>query len=205
MGQGSVDMKVLMSDGRRRDGWLLRLALYALSGVLIAYVLWGIVSELWVHEEYVGASLAVAVTFAAILAWFLHRNRPRDKFQFYHPWKIQETVTSRDLWLIAGFDTLVGLATLGVFVLPVVFNYGAGTVFFAAIVGVMMLATLPNGYRHLRRQYDLEATRKGLADRRTLLRYRGYSETHHQWMPLAGVPTSALVFVALLFVFALLF
>ena len=198
-------MKAFMSDGRRRDGWLLRMALYAASGVLIAYVLWGIVSELWVLEDYVGASLIVAVTIAAILAWFPHRRRPKDKFQFFHPWKIPETVTSRDLWLIAGFDTLVGLATLGAFVLPMVLNYGKGTVFFGAIVGVMMLATLPNGYRHLRRQYDMEATRKGLADRRTLLRYRGYSETHHQWMPLAGVPTSALVFVALLFVFALLF
>ena len=200
-------MKAFMSGGRRGDGWLLRLALYAASGVLIAYVLWSIVPELWVHQEYVGASLVVAVTIAAILAWFLHRIRPRDKFQFYHPWKIPETLTSRDLWLIAGFDTLVGLATLGAFVLPIVLNYGKGTVFFAAIVGVMMLATLPNGYRHLRRQYDLAVTGRGIAGRgrRTLLRYKGYSETHHQWMPLAGVPTSALVFVALLFVFVLLF
>ncbi len=192
-------------DREAKDGRRLRLALYALSGVLIAYVLWAAVSELWVHEEYVGASLVVAVTIVAILAWFLHRNRSTDKFQFYHPWKIQKTVTSRDLWLIAGFDTLVGLATLGVFVLPIVLNYGAGTVFFAAIVGVMMLATLPYGYRHLRRQYDLVDTEEVLADRPTLLRYKGYSETHHQWIPLAGVPTGALVFVALLFVFVLLF
>lgn len=142
-------MKAFMSGGRRGDGWLLRLALYVVSGVLIAYV----------------------------------------------------------LWLIAGFDTLVGLATLGAFVLPMVLNYGKGTVFFAAIIGVMMLATLPNGYRHLRRQYDLAATGRGVAGRgrRTPLRYKGYSETHHQWMPLAGVPTSALVFVALLFVLVLLF
>lgn len=188
-----------------KDGWLLRLALYALSGVLIAYVLWATVSELWVHEEYVGASLFIAVTIAAVLAWFLHRNRPRDKFQFYHPWKIQETVTPRDLWLIAGFDTLVGLATLSVFVLPIVLNYGAGTIYFAALVGVMMLATLPYGYRHLRRQYDFAASSEGLAGRRTLLRYKGYSETHHQRMPLSGVPTSALLFVVLLFVFVLLF
>ena len=192
-------------DREAKDGWLLRLALYAISGVLIAYVLWGAVSELWIHEEYVGASLVVAVTTVAVLAWFLHRNRPTDKFQFYHPWRIRETMTSRDLWLIAGFDTLVGLTTVAAFMLPIVLNYRSGTVFFAAIVGVMMLATLPNGYRHLRRQYDLEVTGRGLAGRRTLLRYQGYSETHHERMPLAGVPTSALVFVALLFVFVLLF
>ena len=198
-------MKAFMSGGRRKDGWLLRSALYALSGVLIAYVLWGIVSELWVHEEYVGASLVVAVTIAAILAWFLHRSRPRDKFQFFHPWRIQETTTPRDLWLIAGFDTLVGSVTLGVFVVPMVLNYGAGTILFAAIVGVMMLATLPNGYRHLRRQYDVVDSSESLAGRQTLLRYKACSEKHHQRMPLAGVPTSALVFVALLFVFVFLF
>ena len=94
------------------------MALYAVSGVLIAYALWAAVSELWVHEEYVDASLVVAVTIVAILVWFLHRNRPRDKFQFFHPWRIQETTTPRDLWLIAGFDTLVGLATIGVFFAP---------------------------------------------------------------------------------------
>lgn len=196
-------MKAFMSGGRRRDGWLFRLVLYAVSGVIIAYTLWAVVPELWVHEEYVDASLVVAVTIVAILSWFLHRNRPRDKFQFYHPWKIQETTTSRDLWLIAGFDTLLGLATISIFLLPTVLNYGAGTIFFAAIIGVMMLATLPNGYRHLRRQYDLVESREGLSGRQTLLRYKDCSERHHQRMPLAGVPTSALVFVALLFVFVL--
>ena len=193
-------------DREAQDGRPLRLALYALSGVFIAYVLWAVVSELWVHEEYRSASLAVAVTVAAILAWFFHRNRPRDKFQFYHPWKIQETVTSRDLWLIAGFDTLMGVVVFGAFFGTVALNHGVGSIlFFGAIVGVMMLATLPYGYRQLRRQYDLVVTGKGLAGRQTLLRYRGYSETHHQWMPLAGVPTSALLFVVLLVVFVLLF
>jgi hypothetical protein len=47
--------------------------------------------------------------------------------------------------------------------------------------------------------------REGFADRRTLLRYKGYSDTHFRRMLLAGVPTSALVFVVLLFVVVLVF
>ncbi len=107
-------MKVFLAR-EARDGQLLRLALYAVSVALIAYVLWGMVSESWVHEDYVGASLVFVAVITATLVTFLHRNRPRDKFQFFHPWKIQETTTSKDLWLIAGFDTLVGLAMFGAF------------------------------------------------------------------------------------------
>ena len=184
---------------------MLRLSLYVVSGVLIAYILWGIVSQLWVHEEYARASLLFIAAIGTVLATFLHRSRPRDKFQFYHPWKIQEATTSRDLWLIAGFDTLVGLSVLGLFMVPMSLTYGTGAVFFAAIVGVMMLATLPNGYRHMRRQYDMVDAREGLAGRLTLLRYKGYSETHFRQMLLVGVPTSALVFVVLLFVFVFVF
>ena len=73
------------------------------------------------------------------------------------------------------------------------------------MVGVMMLATLPNGYRYMRRQYDMVNDREGFADRRTLLRYKGYSDTHFRRMLPAGVPTSALVFVVLLFVVVLVF
>ena len=201
---GGAGLKVFLAR-EARDGRLLRLALYAVSVVLIAYVLWGMVSESWVHEDYVSASLVFVAVITATLVTFLHRNRPRDKFQFFHPWKIQETTTSKDLWLIAGFDTLVGLAVFGVFMAPMSLTYGTGAVFFAAMVGVMMLATLPNGYRYMRRQYDMVNDREGFADRRTLLRYKGYSDTHFHRMLLAGVPTSALVFVVPLFVVVLVF
>ena len=89
-------MKVFLAR-EARDGRLLRLALCAVSVVLIAYVLWGMVSESWVHEDYVSASLVFVAVITATLVTFLHRNRPRDKFQFFHPWKIQETTTSKDL------------------------------------------------------------------------------------------------------------
>ncbi len=197
-------MKVFLAR-EARDGRLLRLALYAVSVALIAYVLWGMVSESWVHEDYVGASLVFVAVITATLVTFLHRNRPRDKFQFFHPWKIQETTTSKDLWLIAGFDTLVGLAVFGAFMAPMSLTYGTGAVFFAAMVGVMMmLADTPEWI-----PVHASSVRHGECprgfDRRTLLRYKGYSDTHFRRMLLAGVPTSALVFVVLLFVVVLMF
>ena len=182
---------------------LFQWGLYLLSGLLVAQVLWGIVSESWAHEDYIGAGLVLGLAFTSVVVTYLHRKRPRDRFQFYHPWKIADRTTGRVLWLIAGFDALMALAMFGVFMAPLSLAYGSGTAFFAAIVGLTILATLPNGYRYMRRLYDSVQVEEFKANRLSVLKYKGYSEGRFGEMLLAGIPTSVVVFVVLLFVFVL--
>ena len=184
----------------RKAGSLLRWVLYLASGLLLTYFLWSVASQLLDQGDYIGTVLVLGVAFVAVAVTYLHRRRPLDKFQFFHPFKVPETTTTRHLWLIAGFDTMAVLAMFSVFVIPMIITYGTGAVFIAAIVGAMMLATLPNGYRYMRRLYDPLQIGEASDRHLTLLRYRGYSESRFREMLLAGVPTSALVFVVLLFV-----
>ena len=161
---------------RAKIGRVLRWAFYLILGLFLAQMLWNVLSWSWSSGDYTAAFLVLGMVFALAVVTYLHRRRPRDKFQFLHPWKIPNTTTRGVLWLIAGLDALVALAVVGACMIPLGLLSRTSAASFMTIMSMMMLAALPNGYWLMRRLYDTVQVGEGAGDQRVLLRYRGYSE-----------------------------
>ena len=195
---------------RAKIGRLLRWAFYLIVGLLIAQMLWNILSWSWSNGDYTNLIFILGLILAvAVVVYMDRRLRPEDKLHVLRPWKIPDTTTRGVLWLIAGFNALTTLAVFCVCMIPLWLLSKSDAAAALAMVGLLLFLSLPYGYWHVRRLYDRVQVGEGVGrpsgsaafQGRVLLSYKGYSEISLREnltiVVLTFVVISALVFLAI--------
>ena len=163
--------------GRPEKKRLLRWGLYLVVGLILAQSAWVIGSQSIAHGRYFPIALLSVLAGTVVATIYLQRRCRRQKFQFYHPWRIPSLTTRGVLWLIAGFDALVTGTYLIILIVFMGFAFSSEDVAFPLqLLGLLVVAATPYGYWLMRRRYEPVPVGETSDEGKAWLRYTGYSD-----------------------------